>query len=547
MAKDILTVDQVLTLPDGRYHDGDGLVLEVRHRGRARRYRYEYDGKLVGDQKNPVASLGSVKKNSLEQIRQRRDFCKHLLLQGISPKKWKQEVQKKTRTRINAGLTVGDVIEGCEDFKDKHGKTIPGFYQWGANSIWKRGNTRKHKRWVIDRYFKDAPIWNMPAVEVDVDDAVTLLEPYWFNQPATGKRIQSFGFALFKWLRPKLKLTGDNPFRGDKYGALIDGLGGQQPPGKGLEDPEPDDLVLVMAHLRVPPTHDDDVWTVNELATACESSADGVRKLIKRGYFPGAYKWADWGTATYLIPFKDIKKVEAEGRIQLRHPLRKQIEVGIESLCLQFQLMTVVRPEMACNLKKDYVKRKRGLITYPPEGHKEGSRTNDEYNVVLTEEVEKILDAALAYQERHHIESDYVFVKGYTKTGINTWAGKLVDQNTLWHMFKTLLVRLPDIEKPKGTPHGARTSFVTWAVDIRDHDVHVVDAMLGHKIKGIQNKTYFRNVKYFRQAQIVAADWQQFLLSNQAKIEPIPYRSRERLARFPTTQERNWDRRGARK
>jgi hypothetical protein len=53
----------------------------------------------------------------------------------------------------------------------------------------------------VDAYFQPSAIWNMRVQDVEPAHAARLLDPVWFPKPATGKRVQSFGFSLFKWLK----------------------------------------------------------------------------------------------------------------------------------------------------------------------------------------------------------------------------------------------------------------------------------------------------------------------------------------------------------
>jgi hypothetical protein len=334
--------------------------------------------------------------------------------------------------------------------------------------------------------------------------------------------MQSLGYSLFKWLKLHKLYVDENPFDGSREGAMVELLGGPQPPPGHWKDPEPDDLPLVMVHLRTPPTHADDVCTVNEAAEATNHTPDAIRKAVHRGLFPGAYKWADWGTATYLIPVKELVKV-----FPLVRPLRKDIEISIESLALQFTLMTVVRPNMACHLHEDFINERRSLITYPKSDHKTGERMNDEYNVIYTPDVREIVGAARAYKERHGIKSDYLFVKGGSRTGVDFWKGELVKKNTLWRIFRTLLARIPDIEKRDATLHASRDSFVEWACDRNKlTSPAVADAVLGHVIKGITNKAYFKNVTWRDDVEEIVTKWQNFLLKVPPdSINVIPFKS----------------------
>jgi integrase len=152
------------------------------------------------------------------------------------------------------------------------------------------------------------------------------------------------------------------------------------------------------------------------------------------------------------------------------------------------------------------------------------------YSVIITPAVADILEAARAYQKRHGIKSDYVFVKGPARTGIDAFSGEQVKKATLWSNFRVLLARIPGIEKPDATLGGMRTTFITWAVDRNDYQPQQADAVLGHAIKGITNKSYFRNVKYFRQTQEMMIAWGRFVLQFEPdSIEVIPLRSQPQL------------------
>jgi integrase len=361
---------------------------------------------------------------------------------------------------------------------------------------------------------------------------VTILDPYWFPKAPTGKRIQSFGFSLFKWLQLNKYYFDQNPFDGRRGSPMVEGLGGSQPPGGNRNECEPNDLPLIMAQLRAPPSYGEDVWTAAEVAEASERDIHAVRLGCKgRGkkhppIFPNAYRWAPWGTAPYLIPGKDLRTPLARKMFPLKRPLRKHNEVSIESLALQFALLTCVRSGMACDLQKRFIHEKLDLITYPKDAHKEGEQLNDEYNVLYTPAVKDVIAEAEAYQKRHGIESDYVFVKGLTRTGLSDRLDELVKQATLWHLFKMLLARVPEIEKPHTTLHEVRTAVTEWACDRNDWPVTVVDVMLGHVIKGIRNRSYFRNVRQRQQIRELMIDWQKFLLQVEAAtVEAVPWRS----------------------
>ena len=526
MAKELLTADQAMTKRDGRYRDGGGLWLIVRNHGHAGSYFFEFNGDLVGEKGWQHVSLGPRKKISLAKARNRAELCQQLLDKGLSPKHWKRHEQKAVRAQEGASLTVGEAIEGRAD------PLFEGFRQWATGRVWKRPSTITHARWIIDGYFKPSKLWDMPVQDVEPEHTAKFLDPCWFPKRDTAKRMQSFGFSLFRWLKHRKYYDRDNPFCGEKDAPMVDLLGGPQSPGGHWKDPEPDDLPLVMAYLRKPRPYADDEWTAAEVAEASGRDIHVVRLACRgRGktppVFPNAYRWAPWGTAPWIIPDKDLHTPQARKMFPVKRPLRQHQEIAIESLATQFVLLTVVRPDMACQLREEFINERRGLITYPKGKHKTGERTNDEYNVVHTPHVKEVLDAARAYKKRHGINSRYLFVKGRTRTGRDIHSDELVKKATLWRAFKTLLARIPDIEKRDATLHAVRDSHTEWVCDRNKlTSLAVAKVALGHTIPGITNKGYFKNVTFQAEIEEIETRWQNFLLQvSPSSLDVIPFRS----------------------
>jgi integrase len=296
---------------------------------------------------------------------------------------------------------------------------------------------------------------------------------------------------------------------------------------------EPNDLPLVMAQLQTLGEHDDDVWTTAEVAEATGRDVHVVRLACKgRGdippVFPNAYRYAPWGTSTYMIPRKDLETKRARQMFPLLRPLKQIVEPKnyVMNLATRFTILTLVRRGMSADLKWDYIHERAGLITYPKEAHKEGEQLNDEYNILLTPAVQDILDEARAFQTKHNIVSEFVFVHGQTRTGLDVRRDEQVSANMVYETFKRVLTRIPEAEKPQGTIHKVRHAFVEWAVDRNDWPPTVADVALGHKIVGIRNRTYFRNIRQREQIRELMNDWQKFLMRvDPATVTAIPWRS----------------------
>jgi integrase len=445
MSIHLLSEDEAMTRIDGRYNDGGGLWLIVRNNGRAASYWFEYNGDLVGEGKRwRHVSLGPRKKTSLKKARDRAALCRSLLDGNITTCRWRNEERKELRKQKAGSLTFG---EAAEQYRD-----------WACEKIWHSPTGPAQSRGVINNYFMtEKTIWNRPILDFEVEDAAKILDPIWFKKKDMAKRVQSFGFSVFKWLKLHRLYTDENPFDGSKEGPLVQMLGGPQPPSGNFREPTLSDVKLLMAHLRKAPTHPDDVCTVAEAAEATGRDYQSIRVAIKRGLFPGAYKWAPWGVAAWLIPVKELIKV-----FPLQWPLRHHIEVPVPSYALQLVFLTAMREEMAANLRWDNIKTGRGLIVFQDTQHKTGRQQNDEYNVVITPTVSEILDAMEALQKRQSIKSDYVFVHPRSLTGVDYFTGQTIKRHNIWETMKRLLVRIPEIENPDATVHGVRTTFATF-------------------------------------------------------------------------------------
>jgi integrase len=520
----MLSEDEAMTRIDGRYNDDGGLWIIVRSNGKAASYFFEYNGKLVGEKGWESVSLGARKKISLALARKRAELCRSLIERGISPRHWRSHERKELQAQIAKDLTVA--------------KAIDEFLKFGDEKLWRKIEVRNQKRGIVRRYFENRPIWKMLVQEVEPEHAAAVLDPIWFPKPRAGSTVQSFGHSMFKWLKLHKLYVGENPFDGSIYSPMVQILGGPQPPRhiSNRQEPEVEDLTLLMAHLCTPPKHSDDVCTTKEAAEATGHDPDAILRAIHKKIFPGAYKWADWEGATYLIPVEEL----AAGPFRLLHPPRQSDEIPVEYLALRYVLLTLVRSMMGARLLWNQINDRRDLIIYPKTHHKAGMTTHDEYNVIITPAVAQLFDEAHAYQERHNIKSEYVFVRKPTPYGIDFLDEKPLGRANCWYNFKLLMSRIPGIENPHVTLHDIRTSFITWAVDTHDYPAQHADAVLGHAIKGIPNKTYFRNVKYLAQMREMKTHWENVLLQRLTKpVDVLLPRSQATIRRFgPSTKER---------
>jgi integrase len=358
----------------------------------------------------------------------------------------------------------------------------------------------------------------------DFDAAlVPILRPIRRTKPEIEHRVQNFLFGMFKWAGHKKWYVGPNPATDHKDSPLRELLGGARPPGGHHKALAVTDMPLLMAYLCTPPRHSDNVCTTAEAAEATGRDPATIIKAIRRGLFPGASRWAEWGTASYLIPVAELKKV-----FPLKQPLRHHIEIPLEWYALRLLILTGVRSSMGCELRWDYVKRKKGLIEFPPEEHKAGRKTGEQYLVIITPGVAEILDTMEAMQKRDGMydAKGFVFVHGPTRTGIDVRTGRSVDSHTVRYHLRLILSRIPEIEDKDATVHGMRAVIATW-LDENDFPHKVAKKALGHTIhQDDVDWHYFYNVKFLDQRRKAMLAWEAYCMqSPHQPVNIIPLRS----------------------
>jgi integrase len=202
---------------------------------------------------------------------------------------------------------------------------------------------------------------------------------------------------------------------------------------------------------------------------------------------------------------------------RLIHPIREFAELPLHAHILQFVIFTAVRSDMACHLHWDEVELKKGLIEYRHR-HKTGHRSDRQYNVIITDGVAEILNAMRTLQQHEKLESEYVFVHGFTRFGINARLNRTPGPNTVNTYLKRALEWVGDIGNKNASVHGFRTTFPTWACDQHDYPYELVKATLGHAVGRQQvDAIYFRNVKYLDRRREMMAHWERHCLSLSGK------------------------------
>ena len=106
MAIHKLTVKQVMTLPDGCYADGNGLVLLVRCNGTYRSWKFI----RMKDGRRYYVGLGAIRHLSLEAARKLVDRINDAFSKGIHPKAYLQSLIP-TRQKEEKKPNLNDIFE----------------------------------------------------------------------------------------------------------------------------------------------------------------------------------------------------------------------------------------------------------------------------------------------------------------------------------------------------------------------------------------------------------------------------------------------------
>jgi integrase len=185
------TTVQKLKAP-GLYPDGAGLYLQVTSKeAKSWLLRYSLRGKAR------EMGLGSLRKVSLAEARQKAADCHKLLDQHIDP------IEHRTQARTAAALANSDSMT----FADAAGRYI---------AMRSKGlkNTKHAKQWATTIADYAEPILGkLPVREVDTGHVHRVLEPIWVTKPETAGRVRGRIEKILGWAKANKFREGENPAR----------------------------------------------------------------------------------------------------------------------------------------------------------------------------------------------------------------------------------------------------------------------------------------------------------------------------------------------
>ncbi|TFW16040.1 site-specific integrase [Massilia arenosa] len=176
----------------GRYNDGQGLWLNVTHRGtKSWVFRYAIEGK------RRELGLGSVNDVPLAAARKRVLDLRAQLRDGLDPlaERRKQALQRQTeRARTMS-------FDACA-----------AAYIAAHRAAWR--NPKHTQQWSNTLATYASPVFGaLPVAEVDTRLVVSVLEPIWYDKTETAKRLRGRIEAILDWAAVSGFRSGENPAR----------------------------------------------------------------------------------------------------------------------------------------------------------------------------------------------------------------------------------------------------------------------------------------------------------------------------------------------
>jgi integrase len=152
----------------GRYHDGDGLYLQVRAESKSWLYRYKRNGKTSWK------GLGVYPKIGLANARERANECYQLRKDGIDPITHFKDLSKQAELARLKGKSFKEVAEAHIESKKAGWSNAKHAQQWT--------NTLKTYAYPV--------IGHVSVDDIDTDLVLKVIEPIWGTKTETASRVR---------------------------------------------------------------------------------------------------------------------------------------------------------------------------------------------------------------------------------------------------------------------------------------------------------------------------------------------------------------------
>ena len=183
-----LNAKQLLVLPKGKYHDGNGLYISISSKGKGKwsfRYRAHKKSREMGLGRFPDVSLFDARQYALSN--------KQLLRKNIDP------IDEKNRAEV------------LRQQQNKKFSEIADLYiSTKKKDEWTNPKSEQQWRSTITNYAVPY-LDKKPLSDINMDDIHVLLLPIWSSKTETARRLQQRLFRIFGFAKVKKWYGRDNP------------------------------------------------------------------------------------------------------------------------------------------------------------------------------------------------------------------------------------------------------------------------------------------------------------------------------------------------
>lgn len=179
----------------GRYHDGNGLYLNVTKQGsKSWLFRFMIDGKASN------MGLGVFPDVSLAEARERAAENRKKARAGTNPIEEKKAKVAAVRAEQGKGVMTFDQ---CAEK-----------YYAAFSAQWT--NEKHRTQWLVSlKKYASPTIGALDVAKVDTDHIIAILEPIWNEKGNSANRVRQRIEKVLDWARVMKYRTGDNPARWD--------------------------------------------------------------------------------------------------------------------------------------------------------------------------------------------------------------------------------------------------------------------------------------------------------------------------------------------
>jgi integrase len=201
-----LSIKRVAALKNrpGRYHDGNGLYLQVPVAGekQPRASRASWLLRYEKDHVEHWMGLGKLRLNTLAKAREKAADAQRLLEQGIDPIKHRER-ERAARDAEEARL------EAEQARKKTFAECATAFLAKHSNG-WRSAKHREQWKSSLETY-AFPPIGKMYVADIDTPHIVAMLEPMWDDKQPTARRVLGRVERILNYAKASGYRSGDNP------------------------------------------------------------------------------------------------------------------------------------------------------------------------------------------------------------------------------------------------------------------------------------------------------------------------------------------------